>query len=50
MPANMKQGTLHFQSAQSLAAFIAALIPLSTASFEVFEAGGTFTLTFTGGH
>ena len=48
---NMNIGTLHFKTAESLAAFIAALIPQSTACFEVFEAGdGSFTLTFSGGH
>jgi hypothetical protein len=46
------QGTITFKTAEALAEFIAALIPKSTAVFNVVEDAhnGTFTLEFTGGY
>jgi hypothetical protein len=45
------QGTITFNTAEALAVFIAALMPKSTALFEVTEnPSGTFTMTFNGGY
>lgn len=46
------QGTITFKTSEALAEFIAALIPKSTALFDVVEDAhnGTFVLTFNGGH
>lgn len=44
-------GTIEFNDAESLAAFLAAFTGKSTAVFECKEnANGTFTLTFGGGY
>jgi hypothetical protein len=45
------QGTITFKTAEALAEFIAALIPKSTAVFNVYEQqNGTFTLEFDDGY
>ena len=45
------QATITFKTAEALAEFIAALIPKTTATFNVYEQqNGTFTLEFDGGY
>jgi hypothetical protein len=43
------KNTITFQSAASLALFLAAFIPNSSATYSVREDNGTFILSFTGG-
>lgn len=46
----MNTSHIEFKSSTSLAEFLAAFIPVSTALFEVTDLGnGRFKLTFTGG-